>query len=217
MQISSLMCTDRQSPPVLNRICLPCLLPFHLVTSLFLLPYTLFSCLSTVTSFLYVHFYLLFLINSLTLQGIAKHVLFVIFSYKKEHALFFDWKISLFWIPPTLPEGSTLTIKLWLFLLLAVVLMLVERCIIHIYASWKSKWKRQIHYWDFVYCAYVRKLAFYTWKDCKRIGKNYDSVFAAVSWNPEERFLLEKFQNKTILLRNAFEANLCYFVVGWPY
>jgi len=31
------------------------------------------------------------------------------------------------------------------------------------------KVKKADTHWDFVYCTYVRKLAWYTWKDCKRL------------------------------------------------
>lgn len=50
----------------------------------------------------------------------------------------------------------------------------------------------------------------------KEEEENYESVVTALSWNPEQTFLLEEFQNKRILLRNSFEATLCYFVVYPP-
>lgn len=165
-------CALTLSPLVLNHICLPRLFPFYLVMSLFLFPFALFLCLSTVTSFLYVHFHLLFLINSLTLPGIAKHIFFMIFSHKKECALSIDWKVSLIWIPPTLPEGSMLTIKLELFLLLAVVLINVGRKMYNTHlCKPEIEVKKADTCWDFIYCTYVRKLAWYTWKDCKRVGR----------------------------------------------
>lgn len=118
------MCIDRLSPPFLNHICLPCLFPFYLVTSPFLFPFTyvflqsLLSCM-----FIFISSFLLTVSHS---QVLPSMVFFVIFSCK-ECAFFFDWKACLIWIPPTLPEGSTLTIKLHLVLLLAVVLNNVGR------------------------------------------------------------------------------------------
>lgn len=88
------------------------------------------------TSFLSVYFHLPFLVKSFALPVIAKLGFFMIISHKKEYSLFFDWRVSLIWIPPALWEGGgILTIKL--FLLLAVVLLLVDGCIISIYVSQK--------------------------------------------------------------------------------
>lgn len=88
------------------------------------------------TSFLSVYFHLPFLVKSLAVPVIAKLGFFMIISHKKEYSLFFDWKVSLIWIPPALWEGGgILTIKL--FLLFAVVLLLVDGCIISIYVSQK--------------------------------------------------------------------------------
>lgn len=144
----------------------------------------IWSCLSFYSHLLYFYVFLQSLLSCMFIfifsflltvsrsQVLPSTFFFMIFSHKKECALSIDWKVSLIWIPPTLPEGSMLTIKLELFLLLAVVLINVGRKMYNTdLCKPEIKVKKADTCWDFIYCTYVRKLAWYTWKDCKRVGR----------------------------------------------